>query len=93
MKRRPMRRRALRTADWLHNCAKNLEETLGWKSLDEYAREESPYIRSMLEPDGSEQMVSLKASDLYNLIVIMYQEAAELRRFSEPVKPKRRLSR
>jgi hypothetical protein len=82
---RALNTRALRTADWLHYRAKDLEEKLG--------RKISPgrqYIDSIESEDGTPVMVNLKASDLANLVLQMYQQEAELRRFAEPIKLRRR---
>jgi hypothetical protein len=79
--RRALNARALRVADWLQYRAKDLEKKLGMKISPEEG-----YISSIKNEDGTPAMVDLKASDLANLILQMYQQEAELRRFAEPIK-------
>lgn len=80
--------RALRTATWLRAKAEGIARTIQvnaeqlerWEKL---SRENSGPM-SLERDDGSPVMVTLRMDDLSNLIVDMYRQEAELRRFTEP---------
>jgi hypothetical protein len=90
--RRALNSRALRAADWIHDYAKHLEGELEKQNIevhvDEMLRNNSTC--GSITKDGIEAMVTFKASALVNLIVRMYREEAELRRFTEPPKLRHR---
>jgi hypothetical protein len=87
--RRALNSRALGAANWLHYCAKHLEDEMAKQNIkicaEQMWRDNLP-ISSIKTRDGDEVMVTLKAGDLANLILQMYQQEAELRRFAEPLK-------
>jgi hypothetical protein len=93
---RALNKRALRTADWLHYHAKRLEDELEKQKINVDAKQ---ILRDydvfggrveITKSDGSPVMVVLETSVMISLIVHMYREEAELRRFAEPVKSRRR---
>jgi hypothetical protein len=82
--RRALNARALRVADWLHNRAEQFEEMIGRRGWGQEASRENLGPVHSVKRDGEPVMVSLPKSDLLNLILQMYQQDAELRRFADP---------
>ena len=81
--------RALRTATWLRAQAESIARTIQvdaeeLKKLEELSRDFSGLSRE--HTDGRPVMVTLRMDYLSNLIVGMYRQEAELRRFTEPRK-------
>jgi hypothetical protein len=87
--RRALNTRALRIADWLHYRAEQLEDEMQRRGWAEQRLRNNLGPVSSIERDGEPVMVSLKASDLLNLILQMYEQEAELRRFAEPEPPRK----
>ena len=81
--------RALRTATWLRSRAEGIAETIQVDSgeLENLSRDKfGGSMRTIEWADGSPVMVTLRKDYLENLIVDMYRQEAELRRFAEPRK-------
>jgi hypothetical protein len=89
-----LNRRALGAANWLHSWAKLLEDELEKQNIKcDYAqmlRDNLPNTSISITRKEEELMVTLKADLVANLTFQMYQQEAELRRFAEPIKLRRR---
>jgi hypothetical protein len=95
--KRALNDRALRTANWFHNCAQGLESKMEKQNIhvgaEQKLRDDPSASYSRIRHDGdreTEVMVALEAGYLIHLILDMYRQEAELRRFAEPIKLRRR---
>ncbi len=94
-----LNRRALGAANWLRSLAKHLEHEMEKQNIkicaeqmwrDDLSIRDNLSIGSIRRREGDAAMVTLKAEHLANLILQMLQQEAELRRFAEPIKLRRR---
>jgi len=89
--------RALRTAQFLHDLARNLQDEMEKQGVEmittpeQMLREKMTY-GTMTDSEGNTQMVTLPATYFGNLILAIYRQEAELRRFAD-VRPARAVRR
>src|SRR5436190_381390 len=85
--RRALNTRALSTANWLRYLAKRFEDEMERQAnvtvcVAEMLRNDQ-HFGSLPKADGTEKVVTLEATELGNLILDIYRQEAELRRFAE----------